>query len=337
MDWLHTFNNKDLDWYTRISDEVIDAVKNGLITEIINVDNIDNDKNSCLLVACEMEDMYIAEQYSATQVKKKLFLKYFIKFVLNQYKSEFIFYYDAYCPLYYAILRNNIKLVKLLLKYNSKIACIKGTINRILIDIIGNSQAEILKLLIKFGINLDFDILHHACYLNRLSCVILLSNANNKLVKRTDWSNKRPIEIATIYGHLNIVKYLANECYSPLYNSIYYAVENGWMDIVDYLIKGINLKTNDFNPLRIACIKKNIDMVDKILQKNVDLSWIRKKGYDSYIMTAVLNNSLDIIKRLVCYGDDFNYQNNNDKTALYYAYQNKYIDIVDFLIDLGCK
>jgi uncharacterized protein len=206
---------------------------------------------------------------------------------------------------------------------------------------------DLVSLLIEYGANgnAGFSTLYQACLVGNLEIVKMVSSVCNiNLVTKgiiDGFDMIRPIEIAAKNGYVQIVEYLVIKLGSPLYDSLYYAVSKGWMDVVNYLLEilknnnmEIDLSMCDKNPLLAAC-EGNVDMVDRILQENVNLSTINKLGY-SYIVQAMTCGNLDIVKRLVNYGDNIYYVNEQMSTILHEACEYRHaIDTVEFLIGFG--
>jgi ankyrin repeat protein len=84
MSWLDIFNHTHWNWRSRISNELIDNVKNGFICDILDVNAIDNNYETCLIVACKKPDINIE----------------FVKFLLTQSADPNYAPNDSISPLY---------------------------------------------------------------------------------------------------------------------------------------------------------------------------------------------------------------------------------------------
>jgi len=99
----------------------------------------------------------------------------------------------------------------------------------------------------------------------------------------------------------------------------------------------INYKNkNGYNILMIACINKNYEVVKLLLENNVLIDNNRvNNNYninsDSALMLSV--NNIDILKLLIKYKSNVNYQNVMGYTALMKACLNKNLDSVKLLIE----
>jgi ankyrin repeat protein len=322
------FNNQQLEWQKRINDQVPQAVRDGLIYKIPDVNKVDNCGFTCLQVAIKRNNVD------------------FVKFVLSQGADL----RDS-THLEYAI-KNfdqcNNQITKLLLEYGANSNAKNGFGHSMLHIALYYKNISAVRLLIEFGADvnvpcpLGFTPFFIACRDGNLESVQIIG-ATCEAKHITEYSGfhmEMPIEIAARRGFVDIVEYLITVLKSPVGKSFYRAVDFGWMDIVDFFLArktdlNLNLDDVEKNPLRTACIKRNIDMVDRLLQENVNL--IRNEGYASHIIIAILVNSLDIVMRMVSYGDDYQYQDIYGMTALGYACKLGRLDIVNFLLGLSVE
>jgi ankyrin repeat protein len=205
---------------------------------------------------------------------------------------------------------------------------------------IDKNDADFVKFVLDQGADVNYirsisTHFYHACTSGNLEIVKLISTLCNAEHYTLVCVSTKPIEYAAHKGFVKIVQYLHEELKSNLYNSLWWAAREGWIDVVEYLlsVEELNLD-NPYNPLKIACAYGKIDVVERILGKNVDLTGLRMHD-NTYIMSAAISGYLDIIKMLVNYGDDYRFVNSKGMTALHYACLNNHVDVVEFLIGLG--
>lgn len=146
------------------------------------------------------------------------------------------------------------------------------------------------------------------------------------------------IEEASINGYVEIVKYFIKECNFKLDACLYYAIEYGWVDILDYLLTlNIDINTKFSNPLAQACKQCNIDIIDRLLKAGADPNIIIKdRIYNTPFEAAICSKRLDIVILFIIHGANFNYASNKICYPLTIACKNGLVDIADFLIGLGC-
>jgi ankyrin repeat protein len=352
-----TFNNQQLSWRKRINDHVIEAIENKSIAKIINVNWVDNLGETCLFVAIERNNInfvkFVLSQGADPNYLYCLcdtYLKYamrncniqIVALLLDNGANSNHITDSGLTPLHLALELQNIPLIKLLLEHGADPDFRYLTLSSSVFYLaVSNSNVEAVRLMIEFGADVNYrtitnrTIISEACSKGNLDIVIMIGTLCNP---EHITEQKGPIESAAKCGYVEIVEYLLVTLHSPLHNSFYYAIFYGWMDIVNFLLSkkeefNLDLNTIAFNPLKVACECGNVDMVDRLMLENVDI--VKPSGFDSHIMIAVKENRLDIVKRLVSYGDDYNYQNLKGNTALHIACQLGLIDIVNFLLGLS--
>lgn len=247
-------------------------------------------------------------------------------------------------PLHYACIVNNYNIVKLLIAYDVDVNKKDYKYNS---PLYYTTNVEIIKYLITacdiYNVNIkniaNKYILEYFCSNGDLDTVIMLCNRG---------ANVRDIMIdcATIGDNLNILQYFLTKYNIKMYRSIEIAIQYGYIDILDFLLTLPEAHTCD-DLLTFACANniKNIDVIDKILQMDKNVNIINSKR-ESPIKFAIKQNSLDVVKRLIVHGLNFNNKNcyitcYDDRyciflTPLIYSYTRKKFDIFWFLFDLGC-
>ena len=147
--------------------------------------------------------------------------------------------------------------------------------------------------LIKHSTHLTTTLLYRGRYYEN-ELVALLAQYNRLdlleiLFKTTTIFNSIPsiIDIASKFGHLNIIKTLKNASASKM--AIFYAAENGHLDIVKYLHFNRSEGCSKY-AIDKACEKNHIDIV-KFLDVN------RSEGYSKFALEyAAIKGHLNVIK-----------------------------------------
>ncbi|MFC1842219.1 ankyrin repeat domain-containing protein [Candidatus Dependentiae bacterium] len=122
-----------------------------------------------------------------------------------------------------------------------------------------------------------------------------------------------PLHVASFMGHLKIVKYLVEKKQVNInakdnfsYCSLYYACQEGYIDVAKYLVKKeakVNRRNKYFYPFFVACEKGHLEIVKFLVKNGVIINHKDEKGY----------------------------------TALYYAAKNGKFEVFRYLIELGAK
>jgi ankyrin repeat protein len=338
------------------------AAREGVIKEIVGINVADVSGETCLSTAIRMDNV----EFVQFVLDQGADINYVGQFVLDQ--GADINYADQLSThLKLAVELNNIMIAKLLLergadpnlKYPLYRAFLKVDENMIklllefgadpnppyfhdpsLFFAIRYCSTSIIKLLIELGADINAvsekgrTVFYEACKFGKLEIVKIIANMGGNCHAADD--KTKPIEIAAKKGFVQVVEYLSKDLGSPLFRSLYFASRAGWVDVVEYLLEfGPFELGGQYDPLEIACSCGNIDVVDRILKKNIDLQQYKITNNTSYIMGATWWGHLGIVKRLVAYGDDFLFKNIHGENALYLACYLDDFDCAEFLIGLG--
>lgn len=101
--------------------------------------------------------------------------------------------------------------------------------------------------------------------------------------------------------------------------------EKNYSDLRNFLQKGTNVNTRDFNdgetPLYLATIEKDKIMVTFLLASNANTDLSVKSSGETPLMAAVRLRAHEILKMLISQRADLNIKDKNGETALYKAVQ----------------
>jgi ankyrin repeat protein len=94
----------------------------------------------------------------------------------------------------------------------------------------------------------------------------------------------------------------------------------------------ITAKSNEgFTPMILAAYKNNLEIVDYLIQKNIELNISSPMG--TPLMAAVVKNNAEIVLKLLKAKADPNITDANGSTALHYAVLFKLYDLIPLLIN----
>lgn len=188
--------------------------------------------------------------------------------------------------------------------------------------------------------------LHYACMTNNLEVVITLCELGaNVELGDVFMFGQRPIEYAAENGNCQIVEYLLGHHNVDTRGSLFRAAKNGYIDIVEYIIK---VKPEDVNklynshmtPLMVAIREKHIDIVDKLLSVATTATTatnVTDCVGNTCLFYAIenINKNPDepytILDRLISSGIDLKHKNNYEQTVRKIAENEKNVNLVKYL------
>ncbi|MFH1831407.1 MAG: ankyrin repeat domain-containing protein [bacterium] len=162
---------------------------------------------------------------------------------------------------------------------------------------------------------------------------------------------------AVFYGELKAVKFFVNEKKMDVneknqgkYTPLHLAAENGYLDIVKFLIEkgaSINEKDNSGNtPLHKAVARitdtgkdkgpASLDVVKYLVDKGADINAKDNSG-DTPLHLAAKNGDLDVVKFLIEKSATIEAENNKKRTPLFLAVKANKSEIVNFLTENGAN
>jgi ankyrin repeat protein len=198
-------------------------------------------------------------------------------------------------------------------------------------------------------------------YIENASTVKALLNANADVEKITDEKEcKLLLYIASENGNLEVVKSLLSkgvktDTYFYGFNAIHASIINGNNEITKLLLEQDDLniscpvrktfdKNDSLNALELAIKEDNLEILEIMLSKNIDL--IDKPNFLGFTLLqfAIKENKFDAFKLLIEKGADYNFKlnldqtkctNNFEYTPLAYAILHRKTEMVKFLVEKG--
>ncbi len=254
-----------------------------------------------------------------------------------------------------------------------------------------NNKKDILGILIEKGANINQDIyepedlldrledlrtknkgeklIHMACKKGYTDIVEILLDKGADVIAKDQYGNT-PIELASRFKNIEIIRILANKIFEELtcackmkesdiekiktlveqdvninledkYKNtpIVYACKTGRYDIVNYLLEnGFNLRKDRHikKMLKYACNNDTKDVLECLLDNGADID-VLYKGRETLLMYACKKGKLDIVEYLVEKGIELDYEDKFKKTAIMYAIQSNSLDIVQYLTKKGAN
>ncbi|HJH56446.1 MAG TPA: ankyrin repeat domain-containing protein [Brachyspira hyodysenteriae] len=276
--------------------------------------------------------------------------------------------YEGFTLLSLAVIRNNIEMAELLLKYNADVNAEVDLTDSLLIGAVDNNNMEMVKLLLSYGADIDyqgfrgrtalFSALEHDRKENIEMVKLLIKNkADVNIAYDGDYENEEtPLMYAAMKGYKETVKILienkANINKRNIYNAnaLLYAYMYGHEDIADILLKNgsdsldKSLKVCNLNketllsydvPLITAAVySTNEVFLQKLIDNGANVNY---KTYDNKtaLIEAASYNNINAVKVLIKNNADLNVQNKQGKTALMWACHIGNLEMTKMLLDAG--
>ncbi|AGF84864.1 repeat protein [Moumouvirus goulette] len=142
--------------------------------------------------------------------------------------------------------------------------------------------------------------------------------------------NGKSLEELAYGGYFDNFKYLVeNGADIHTSNALYWASHCGHFNIVKYLVEsGANInETNNYNPIRAACISGHNNILKYLLQNGATSHTINLG-----LTGASMGGHLDIVKCMIDLGAEVNFYYGR---SLNLACYNKHVDVVKYLLDNG--
>lgn len=338
---------------TELQNKIVGAIKTGniaeleilledkLINEIINTNIIDENFETPIMLAIRYDndnDISI------------------MKLLLNKGANINPNFSNSNTALSIAIESNKIDKLKILLTYNPNINSKKRQISYLMLAVV-NKNYEITKLLINSGADVNYlysnyskyTALHYSLIHNSpdISKLLIESGADINISKvsystlyvATKHSNVEMMEILlskgadpdnmAMDGYFPLLISVINRDISKIKLLLKYNVNINRkycskLTVLHYLIYDWNNSVEDCNILELLLASREIDLDYMIHRK-------------TYLMIAVDQGHLDIVRLLIKYGADINFKNDYCATALMYAKRNNNTEMINYLLKNGAK
>lgn len=218
---------------------------------------------------------------------------------LNIRGSKSNFFSGAYYPIHFGCIVNNYQLVKLLID-NGAIVEVEDIYKRKPIHYAcRNENIEIVKLLIDKGCDLNtndeiesYYPIHYGCLSNNYQLVKLLLD-NGAIAEVEDIYKRKPIQIACGMNYIEIAKLLIEKS------------------------NDLEIDISGNNIIHFACRRNDIQMVEMLIARGVNLEATNKDGYKPIDLAS----KFDIIDLLIKQGINYSYYKIN---ILFYFIMKKY-------------
>jgi ankyrin repeat protein len=222
--------------------------------------------------------------------------------------------------------------------------------------IINYNQYEILKLILNYDIRLDIldidgrTILYTPIKYNYFKILELLLDYNKKTIGISildikDKFGLTALHYSIIYNNMNIFKLLLLNnadlfiLSNDSNNSISYSIIYNRNDIFDYILeKNINfhnfINNKGFNLLQIALINKNIYVLKKLLDNNININ-LNNKDYENghtILHQSFIYDNIEIFELLLYKNIDINITDFLGNTVLHYILNEKKYNYLDKLL-----
>lgn len=185
--------------------------------------------------------------------------------------------------------------------------------------------------------SIDF---HKAVYFGDLAKIRKLSGKNSKLLNKKDEHGYRPLHIATVEGHSEIIMHLvssgANINAKGMYGwtPLHLAVRFNRIDTVKLLLNlkadpGVKMDWGN-TPLHNAAYKGSVEIADIFINSGVSVDQADNEG-NSPLHGAASRGHLKMVKYLISKGADPKKKNKEGQTPLFFAEAQKYTDVIRVL------
>ena len=276
--------------------------------------------------------------------------------------------YEGFTLLSLAVIRNNIEMAELLLKYKADINAVVDIKSSVLMIAVDNNNMEMVKLLLSYGADIDYQgfrgitALFSALEYDRKENIemvkLLIKNkADVNIAYNGDRGNEEtPLMYAAMEGYKETVKILienkalVNKRNRNNVNALIYAYMFGHDDIADILLQNgsdsldKSLKVCNLNketllsydvPLITAAVySTNEVFLQKLIDNGANVNY---KTYDNKtaLIEAASYNNINAVKVLIKNNADLNVQNKQGKTALMWACHSGNLEMTKMLLDAG--
>ena len=278
--------------------------------------------------------------------------------------------YEGFTLLSLAVIRNNIEMAELLLKYKADVNAEVDLTDSVLIGAVDNNNMEMVKLLLSYGADIDYQGFRGRTALfsslnkggenkENIEMVKLLikNKADVNIAYDGDYGNEEtPLMYAAMNGYKETVKILIenkadiNKRNINNANALIYAYMFGHEDIADILLQNgsdsldkslsaanLNEATllSDNAPLITAVnYSTNEVFLQNLIDNGADVNCLNYNG-GTALIDAALNGKINFVKLLIKNNADVNVQNRGGMTALMWACHRGDLEMTKMLLDAG--
>jgi len=216
-----------------------------------------------------------------------------------------------------------------------------------------NDQVDILKIILKRDIRLDIldidgrTILHIPIKFNLISILKILLDYNSNLIGISiidikDKLGLTALHYCVILNNFECFKLLIKKNSDPLIrdnqgnNVLHLALKYNRSNMINYLIEIINLNflsNNHETILQLALSYKNIELVNTLLKKKINLNNQEQEYGLGAIHQSILNKNVSVTDNIIKSGADINLQDYYGNTALMYAINENLINHVKLFLN----
>jgi len=213
-------------------------------------------------------------------------------------------------------------------------------------------QIDILKILLKKNIRLDIldtdsrTILYIPIKYNFIDSTKLLLDYNKKiigisLIDIKDNFGLTALHYCALFNNIEFLKLLLKYNADPLIkdnsgnNALHLALENNKIEVLTFLIDNVNLNfvsNKNETLLQSALALGNIDIVNILLDKNIDLDNQENEYGLSALHQCIINNNIDITSKLIDSGANINLQDLQGNSPLIYSIDEDNMELTSLLI-----
>ncbi|WP_353273619.1 tetratricopeptide repeat protein [Wolbachia endosymbiont (group A) of Agelastica alni] len=255
---------------------------------------------------------------------------------------------DDVTPLHKAVLRNDEKIVKLLIDEDADVNAKKSNGWTPLHLAAKNGNLEVVNALLEKGASVydktsskyQFTPLHLAARNGHKEVVeaLLAKNANINARTRYEFT---PLHLAAGNGHLDVVQALLkndqiiiNAETKDKFTPLHLAAKSGHLSVIEALLAksaDINAQNKDgFTPLHLAALNGHAKIVNKLRENyKIDINARTTKG-NTPLHLAAEKGHLEIVKALTEKGADIDIKNGDDNTASDLAYS----EVKDYILSI---
>ena len=235
---------------------------------------------------------------------------------------------DTTIAFHEACINGNLHLAISLLSNKEEIDLTQLEEKNTLAIVIGQEHEEILKLLLKIGMNVNQQVgvkpfqrtlLHHACLLNPNPTIVKILLENGAFIEATDYSDATPLIQACCTGSFKVVQLLIQ------HHAVVHARD-----------------TCGQTPLHLACLsnRRHFKIVQELLKHKPDVNAIASRqwhGERTPLTFAVMKGSLEIVEALLLHGADVNFSDSVNGNSLNLAVRKGHLKIAKTLLKNGCN